>query len=61
MESAIDKPGVFFNDLYHRFLLTPKTEMKCKLEAEVLSSKNAFDVEHKIMFCAVGKRGVDEI
>ena len=29
MESPINKSGEFFNDLYHRFLLTPKTEMKC--------------------------------
>ena len=28
-ESPINKSGEFFNDLYHRFLLTPKTEMKC--------------------------------
>ena len=27
--SPISKSGVFFNDLYHRFILTPKTEMKC--------------------------------
>lgn len=29
MESVIEKSGEFFSDLYHRFLLTPKTEMKC--------------------------------
>eukprot|EP00095_Tigriopus_kingsejongensis_P000308 maker-scaffold292_size219010-snap-gene-0.20 protein:Tk00308 transcript:maker-scaffold292_size219010-snap-gene-0.20-mRNA-1 annotation:"dnaj homolog subfamily c member 13 isoform x1" len=29
IESVIHKPTDFFNDLYHRFLLTPKTEMKC--------------------------------
>ncbi|XP_059089728.1 dnaJ homolog subfamily C member 13-like [Tigriopus californicus] len=29
IESVIHKPSDFFNDLYHRFLLTPKTEMKC--------------------------------
>ncbi len=29
MESPITKSGEFFNDLYHRFLLTPKVEMKC--------------------------------
>lgn len=28
-ESPINKSGEFFNDLYHRFLLTPKIEMKC--------------------------------
>ena len=28
-DSPINKSGVFFNDLYHRFILTPKTEMKC--------------------------------
>ncbi len=28
-ESPINRSGEFFNDLYHRFLLTPKTEMKC--------------------------------
>ncbi len=28
-ESPINKSREFFNDLYHRFLLTPKTEMKC--------------------------------
>ena len=28
-ESPINGSGEFFNDLYHRFLLTPKTEMKC--------------------------------
>ncbi|XP_064647249.1 dnaJ homolog subfamily C member 13-like isoform X1 [Lineus longissimus] len=27
--SAIKKSNEFFNDLYHRFLLTPKTHMKC--------------------------------
>ena len=29
MNSPINKSGEFFNDLYHRFLLTPKAEMKC--------------------------------
>ena len=28
-ESVITDSSVFFNDLYHRFLLTPKVEMKC--------------------------------
>lgn len=28
-ESSIIGSADFFNDLYHRFLLTPKTEMKC--------------------------------
>ncbi len=28
-DSPINKSGEFFNDLYHRFILTPKTEMKC--------------------------------
>ena len=28
-ESPISKSSQFFNDLYHRFLLSPKTEMKC--------------------------------
>jgi len=28
-ESIISSPTVFFNDLYHRFLLTPKIDMKC--------------------------------
>ncbi len=28
-DSPINRSGEFFNDLYHRFLLTPKTEMKC--------------------------------
>jgi len=28
-ESVITNPSVFFNDLYHRFLLTPKVDMKC--------------------------------
>lgn len=27
--SAIRRSYEFFNDLYHRFLLTPKVEMKC--------------------------------
>ena len=27
--SAIKRSYEFFNDLYHRFLLTPKTHMKC--------------------------------
>lgn len=27
--SAIRRSYEFFNDLYHRFLLTPKIEMKC--------------------------------
>lgn len=29
LESPISNSAEFFNDLYHRFLLTPKTEMKC--------------------------------
>ena len=29
INSPINKSGEFFNDLYHRFLLTPKAEMKC--------------------------------
>ena len=28
-DSVISDSSVFFNDLYHRFLLTPKVEMKC--------------------------------
>ena len=28
-DSVITDCSVFFNDLYHRFLLTPKVEMKC--------------------------------
>ncbi|XP_023328115.1 dnaJ homolog subfamily C member 13 [Eurytemora carolleeae] len=28
-DSIITNPSVFFNDLYHRFLLTPKIDMKC--------------------------------
>lgn len=28
-ESPIIRSSEFFNDLYHRFLLTPKIEMKC--------------------------------
>lgn len=28
-DSVITDSSVFFNDLYHRFLLTPKVEMKC--------------------------------
>ena len=28
-ESGITDSSTFFNDLYHRFLLTPKVEMKC--------------------------------